>query len=101
MQKLMPANFNAQPYTITDTINQEQLYAAESVTEAVYEACLLSNAGLAVNRERLFYIDGGAGTGKIYLYNCNISILRQNNGSVSALAWTGLGAVLQYGSRTI
>ena len=41
---------NAQPDAIQDTLNREQLHAAETVIEAVHEASLLRNAGLPVNR---------------------------------------------------
>ena len=60
-------NFNPQPDAIQDTLNQEQLHAADTVIEAVHEASLFRTAELPANRERLFYIDGRAGTGKIYL----------------------------------
>ena len=72
-------NFNAQPDAMWDTLNQEQLHAADTVIKAVHEAFLLRNAGLPANRERLFYIDGTAGRGKTYLYNYIISVLRQDN----------------------
>ena len=94
-------NFNAQPDAVRDTLNQEQLHAADTVIEAVREASLLRNAGLPENRERLFYIDGRAGTGKTYLYNYIISVLRQDNYNVSTSAWTGIAAVLLHGGRTI
>ena len=71
------------------TLNQKQLHAADTIIEAVHEASLLHNAGLPANRERLFYVDGRTGTGKIYLYNYIISILRQDNYNVSTSAWTG------------
>ena len=69
-------NFDAQPDAIWDTLNQEQLHAADTVIEAVHKASLLRNARLPANRERLFYIDSRAGTGKTYLYNYIISVLR-------------------------
>ena len=60
----------------------------------------MRNAGLPANRERLFYIDGRAGTGKTYLYNYIISVLKQEN-YASTFAWTGIAAVLLHGGRTI
>ena len=42
-------NLNAQPDSIGNTINQEQLYAADTVTEVVCAAPLLRNVGLTVN----------------------------------------------------
>ena len=92
-------NLNAQPDSIGNTINQEQLYAADTVIEVVCAAPLLRNVGLTVNWERLFSIGGRAGTGKIYLDNYIISILREDNSNASTLAWTGITAVLQCRGR--
>ena len=86
-------NFNAQPDAVWDTLNQEEIHAANTVIEALREASLLRNAGLPANRERLFYIDGRAGTGKTYLYNYIISVLRQDSYNVSTSASTGIAAV--------
>ena len=61
----------------------------------------MCNARLPENRERLLYIDGRAGTGKTYLYNYIISVLRQKNYNVSTSGWTGIAAVLLHGGRTI
>ena len=86
-------NFNAQPDAVWDTLNQEEIHTANTVIEALREASLLRNAGLPANRERLFYIDGRAGTGKTYLYNYIISVLRQDSYNVSTSASTGIAAV--------
>ena len=79
-------NFNAQPDAIQDALNQEQLHAADTVIEAVREASLFHHVGPLANRERLFYINSRAGTGKTNLYNYIISVLRQDNYNISTSA---------------
>ena len=57
--------------------------------------------GLPANREQLFYINSKAGTGKTYLYNYIISVLRQENYNVCTSVCTGIAAVLLHGGKKI
>ncbi|XP_036147362.1 uncharacterized protein LOC118647171 [Monomorium pharaonis] len=49
--------------------------------------------------ERLFYIDGFAGSGKTYLFNTFMSILRGRNEKILSCAFTGIATLLK-GGRT-
>ena len=50
---------------------------------------------------RLFAVDGPAGSGKTFLYNCLIHQLRAQQLSVVAVAYTGIASLLLAGGRTL
>ena len=48
----------------------------------------------------VFYIDGPAGTGKTYLYNCILAEVRSRGQSAIAVASSGVAAILLSGGST-
>ena len=50
--------------------------------------------------QRCFYLDGPGGSGKTFLYNTLISVLRARGERAVAVAWTGIAATLLKGGRT-
>ena len=60
------------------------------------------NAFISNNvNERLFFIDGSAGTGKTHLYNYLFYLLNSHNIGVIAYAFTGIAATLLPEGRTL
>ena len=51
--------------------------------------------------DRIFFLDGPAGTGKTFLYNTLISYLRGQNKTVLASAFTGIAGNLLKGGTTV
>ena len=52
------------------------------------------------HHRKQFFIDGAGGTGKTFIYNCLIHILRGQNRDTIAVAFTGIAANLLPGGRT-
>ncbi|XP_072754275.1 uncharacterized protein [Anoplolepis gracilipes] len=50
--------------------------------------------------QRLFYIDGFAGSGKTYLFNTFLSVIRRRNEIIIPCASTGIAATLLKGGKT-
>ena len=48
----------------------------------------------------VFFIDGPAGTGKTYLYNCILAEVRSRGQSAIAVAFSGVAAILLSGGTT-
>lgn len=53
------------------------------------------------NANKLFFIDGPGGSGKSYLHNVIIKVLKKRNIEVLAMAWTGIAAILLEGGQTV
>lgn len=66
---------------------------------------ILQDILIAVNdvscKNRYFFVDGPGGTGKTFLHNTLISVLRGDGHSVIAVAWTGIAATLLKGGQTV
>ena len=74
-------------------LNQEQRAAVDTILESMRQ----NNSG---DSSRCFYIDGPGGTGKTFLYNALIHIVRGEGEIVLPVAWTGIAATLLEGGRT-
>ena len=74
-----------------DRLNEEQSIVFDAVTTAV----LNSNSS-----DRLFFLDGPGGTGKIFLYNTILGYLRGCNAKCMAMATSGIAACLLNEGRT-
>lgn len=75
------------------SLNEQQRSAFESIIHAV-------RAENSLPVPKLFYIDGPGGSGKTYLYNTILHHLRSTNTIFTAVAWTGIAAMLLLGGRT-
>jgi len=53
------------------------------------------------NVQKMFYVDGPGGTGKMTLYGCLISSLRNRQLTVLSLAYTGIAVSLMEGGMTV
>ena len=74
------------------TLNDDQ----KKFVEAFRNAFISNNVN-----ERLFFIDGAAGTGKTHLYNYLFNLLKSHNIGVIACAFTGIAATLLPEGRTL
>ncbi|XP_024882171.1 uncharacterized protein LOC112461236, partial [Temnothorax curvispinosus] len=73
------------------TLNAEQKHVYELVMRAIENENEV---------KRLFFIDGFAGSGKTYLFNTLLSVIRGRNEVVLPCASTGIAATLLKGGRT-
>ncbi|XP_024875952.1 ATP-dependent DNA helicase RRM3-like, partial [Temnothorax curvispinosus] len=76
---------------LLSTLNVEQRYVYDIVMRAI------DNEN---EPQRLFYIDGFAGSGKTYLFNTFLSVIRGKNEMVIPCASTGIAATLLKGGKT-
>ncbi|XP_071577023.1 uncharacterized protein [Temnothorax nylanderi] len=76
---------------LISTLNVEQKYVYDLVMRAI------DNEN---EPQRLFCIDGFAGSGKTYLFNAFMSVIRGRNEEVLSCASTGIAATLLKGGRT-
>ncbi|XP_024889920.1 uncharacterized protein LOC112466196, partial [Temnothorax curvispinosus] len=75
---------------LLSTLNVEQRYVYDIVMRAI------DNEN---EPQRLFYIDGFAGSGKTYLFNTFLSVIRGKNEMVIPCASTGIAATLLKGGK--
>ncbi|XP_071570011.1 uncharacterized protein [Temnothorax nylanderi] len=76
---------------LLSTLNAEQKHVYDIVMRAIENQNEL---------HRLFFIDGFAGSGKTYLFNTFLSVIRGRNEIVLPCASTGIAATLLKGGRT-
>jgi len=77
--------------TMMAQLNVDQRAVHDRVMDAVHNP----------SAPRLFAVDGPAGAGKTFLYNCLIHQLRAQQVGVVAVAFTGIAALLLAGGRTL
>ncbi|KHN76123.1 ATP-dependent DNA helicase PIF1, partial [Toxocara canis] len=78
-----------------EELNMGQRRAVDRVLQAVYN----STSGSDV--QRCFFLQGAGGTGKTYLYNLIIRMLRLRGTATIAVAFTGIAATLLIGGTTV
>ncbi|KMQ84670.1 hypothetical protein RF55_17343 [Lasius niger] len=76
---------------LLSTLNAEQKHVYDIVMRAIQNEN---------EPQRLFFIDGFAGSGKTYLFNTFLSVIRGRNEIVLPCASTGIAATLLKGGRT-
>ena len=70
---------------------------------AVLNCCKLQQGyteGVVLIQDRVFFIDGPAGTGKSFLYNLLLAYVRAEEGMALASASCGLATLILKGGRT-
>ena len=85
------SNYEEFVTTTVAILNPEQLYAYETVMNAV-----IGN----VAGPSFFYLSGQAGSGKTFLYNLLIRSLRLQGKRTLSISWTGISASLIIGGQT-
>lgn len=91
--------FEETNYNIVD-LAKESIELEENLNEeqqSIYNAVL---ASCAINDGQLFFVYGGGGTGKTYLWEALITKLRSQKKIVLAVASSGIAALLLQGGRT-
>nr|XP_027196773.1 uncharacterized protein LOC113791226 [Dermatophagoides pteronyssinus] len=74
------------------TLNDQQREAFDAIMKAVNDNSI---------SEKCFFLDGPGGTGKTYLYNTLMHVIRGNGGVVLPVATTGVAANLLIGGKTM
>ncbi|KHN75171.1 ATP-dependent DNA helicase pfh1, partial [Toxocara canis] len=78
-----------------EELNVGQRTAVDRVLHAVQDSTAASGA------HRCFFLQGAGGTGKTYLYNLIIRILRLRSSATIAVAFTGIAATLLIGGTAV
>ncbi|XP_073424135.1 LOW QUALITY PROTEIN: uncharacterized protein [Dendrobates tinctorius] len=86
------ANLEISAAEMKETLNQEQLFAYDVITEALQNSSLIP---------KCFFLDGPGVSGKTYLYHLLTHHLRGQGEIVSPAATTGIASNLIQGGRTI
>ena len=80
-----------------ELLNEDQ----RLIVDRILGSCGLQSFPNADGADRLFFMDGPAGTGKTFVYNTIMRILRGHGKTVFPVAPTGIAATLLDGGRTV